>query len=62
MKFINKKIYEAYGGNIGNGLIIKKLLMIKFHQKIWFINKRIIYLIWFYLCSSKFLFFFQYKK
>ena len=59
MKFINEKIYEANEGNIGNELAIKKLLMIKFHQKILFINKRIIYLIWFCLCSSKFLFFFS---
>ena len=45
MKFINEKIYEAYEGNIGNGLAKKKLLMIEFHKKILFINKRIIYLI-----------------
>ena len=39
MKFINEKIYEAYGGNIGNGLTIIKLLMIKFHRKILFVIK-----------------------
>ena len=39
MKFINEKIYEAYGGNIGNGLTKKKLLMIKYHQKILFVIK-----------------------
>ena len=33
MKFINEKIYEAYEGNIGNGLTIKKLLKMNQSQK-----------------------------
>ena len=33
MKFINKKIYEVYGGYIGNGLIKKKLLKLNQAQK-----------------------------
>ena len=33
MKFINQKIYEAYEGNIGNGLTIKKLMKMNQSQK-----------------------------
>ena len=33
MKFINEKIYEAYEGNIGNGLTIKKLMKMNQSQK-----------------------------
>ena len=34
MKFINQKIYEAYEGNIGNGLTKKKLFKLNQSQKI----------------------------
>ena len=34
IKFINKKIYEVYEGNIGNGLANKKLLKLNQSQKI----------------------------
>ena len=33
MKFINEKIYEAFEGNIGNGLTIKKLMKMNQSQK-----------------------------
>jgi hypothetical protein len=33
MEFINKKIYELYNGNIGKGMIVKKLLTVNNKQK-----------------------------